>query len=324
MKMKYEVEADWILLKTCNFRCTYCLCGQASLSSKLVTYGTHQQWVDAFRATGKIWLLHITGGEPGIYPDFLGLCENLSKGHYLSINSNLSNPSIIHFAERMNPERVHYINAALHPDERQKKSSYDIFIKHVQKLQQHHFNVLVSTVMTPPMVKEFPNLSERFASEGVFLLPKVMRGEYLGNKYPESYAEGERALILEHMINAAAQYSPVIERMGEAATIDMFADRRFLDKIPDYRGRLCGSGYNFVTIKPDGQVIRCGSGKVLGNLLSKDVKFLRSPIACDTSYCPYFCEKYTSPELTQVSKNSEHPFIASLSSLAKRVLKFQS
>ncbi|MEI9864444.1 MAG: radical SAM protein [Limisphaerales bacterium] len=184
MKMKYDIEADWLLLKTCNFRCTYCGWGPAVLGSKLTTHATHQQWVEAFRATGKTWLLHITGGEPSLYPDFVGLCIELTREHYLSINSNLSNPSILDFAERVNPERVHYVNAAVHSDERQKKSSHDIFIKHVQKLQKHHFNVLVSTVMSPPMIKEFPELSERFAAEGVHLLPKAMRGKYLETNIP--------------------------------------------------------------------------------------------------------------------------------------------
>ncbi|MEJ0089892.1 MAG: hypothetical protein WDM80_09130 [Limisphaerales bacterium] len=57
------------------------------------------------------------------------MCIELAKEHYLSINSNLSNPSILDFAERVNPERVHYVNAALHSDERQKKS----FARHLHQ-----------------------------------------------------------------------------------------------------------------------------------------------------------------------------------------------
>ena len=159
MEMKYDIEADWLLLKTCNFRCTYCGWEPEVLGSKLTVHATPAQWVDGFHATGKTWLLHITGGEPSLYPDFVGLCEQLAKHHYLAINSNLSNASMLDFAERINPQRVHYINAAVHSDERQKKASTEVFIRHVQKLQKHHFNVLVSTVMSPEMVKLFPNVS---------------------------------------------------------------------------------------------------------------------------------------------------------------------
>lgn len=329
MEMKYEMEADWLLLKTCNFRCTYCGLRPEVLGSKLAVHGTHAQWVEGFNATGKVWLLHITGGEPGIYPDFVGLCEQLTRDHYLSINSNLSNPSIVDFAERINPERVHYFNAAVHSEERQKKASHEVFIKHVQKLQKHHFNVLLSVVMTPAMVSTFPELSGYFESHGLFLLPKAMRGMYQGKSYPAAYTADERTLILEYLAKATPKYAAVIERMGEPATIDLLADARFINSIGDYRGRLCGSGYNFVLIEPDGTVVRCGSGKHhgkskifrkrFGNILLKNVSFLLAPKPCDTSYCPYFCEKYTSPEFVRLRKGAGTSLVSSLSSLAKRV-----
>jgi MoaA/NifB/PqqE/SkfB family radical SAM enzyme len=69
--------------------------------------------VEGFAATAKRWLLHITGGEPSIYPGFVELCDKLTRLHYLSINSNLSHRCMDTFAERINPERVRFINAAL-------------------------------------------------------------------------------------------------------------------------------------------------------------------------------------------------------------------
>ena len=80
------------------------------------------------------------------------------------------------------------------------------------------------------------------------------------------------------------------------ATIDLFTVERFINGIPSYRGKLCGSGYNFVRINPDGTIIRCGSKKRLGNLLRKKVKLWNAPKPCNTSYCPYFCDKYTSSQ----------------------------
>jgi hypothetical protein len=82
--------------------------------------------------------------------------------------------------------------------------------------------------------------------------------------------------------------------MGETPTVDLLSDSRFLDGIGNYHGKLCGSGHNFVRIAPNGAVLRCGSGQRLGNLLLKDGRLL-APKPCDTYYCPYFCEKYTSP-----------------------------
>lgn len=321
MDLSYEVEADWFLLTTCNFRCNYCFIPPTALGAKMAIYGRHAQWVEGFNATGKTWLLHITGGEPAIYPGFVNLCEQLARGHYLSINSNLSHPCIDAFAERIDPERVHYINAAVHYDERQKKASLDVFIERVHRLQMHQFNVLVSMVMTPMIVSIFPAVSEYFESRGLFLIPKVMREKYQGKRYPAAYSADQKSLILEYLAEARQKYAPVIARMGEPATIDMFADGWFLSSNGNYRGKLCGSGYNFVTIEPDGTIVRCGSGKCLGNILLKNVSFLRAPQACDTSYCPYFCEKYTSPQFVRMQNGAGTYFFNSLSSLIKQVLR---
>ncbi len=327
--MKYEMEADWLLLETCNFRCEYCFVKPEALGAKITVHGTPAQWAAGFHATGKTWLLHITGGEPTLYPDFMGLCEQLTQEHYLSINSNLSHPVIADFAERINPERVHYINAAVHDDERQKKKAHEVFIQRVQKLQQYRFNVLVSIVMTPAVIRTFPQLAAFYESHGLFLIPKVVRGGYQGQRYPEAYTEEERSLFLEYLTRATLKYAAVNQRLGEPATIDLFADSRFINAIDNYHGRLCGSGYNFVSIEPDGTIVRCGSGKRygktrifrtrFGNILQKSARFLSSPKPCDSSYCPYFCEKYTSAEFVSPRKDAGASLGNSLSWLAQRV-----
>lgn len=329
--MKYEVEADWLLLTTCNFRCSYCWYPPSALGAKIAIHGTHARWVEGFNATGKTWLLHITGGEPTIYPDFVGLCEQLARRHYLSINTNLSHPCIADFAERIDPERVHYINASVHYDERQQKASLDGFIGQVHNLQRHHFNVLVSSVMIPSMVSAFPELSEYFESHGLSLIPKTVRGMYQGNSYPAAYSAEQKTLFLEYSAKARQKYATVMAGMGEPPTIDMFADGRFFNSSGNYLGKLCGSGYNFLKINPAGTIVRCGSGryhdksrifrKRFGNILLKNVCFLPAPKPCDTSYCPYFCEKYTSPQFVRMPNGADTSIVSSRSSLIKQVLK---
>jgi MoaA/NifB/PqqE/SkfB family radical SAM enzyme len=103
MNVSYQAEADWMLLTTCNFRCKYCFNPPDALGAKLKVYGTNVQWTKGFNATGKKWLLHLTGGEPCVYPGFVDLCQQLARDHYLSINSNLSHPSIDAFVERIDP-----------------------------------------------------------------------------------------------------------------------------------------------------------------------------------------------------------------------------
>jgi MoaA/NifB/PqqE/SkfB family radical SAM enzyme len=296
--MNYDVEADFYVLTTCNFRCAYCFIPSAALGAPILRYGTADEWEEGFNATGKTWLIHVTGGEPFVYPGFVELCQKLSRRHYLSINSNLAHRSVDEFAEAVDPGRVHYINAAVHFEERQKRAGLGVFIGRVQKLQDAKFNVLVSLIMTPEMVAAYPEFSTFVGTHGLALIPKVLRGRYQAIPYPAAYTPDQRARIQEYLLEARSRYAEVLARMGEPPTIDMFSDGRFLGPSygRGYRGKLCGSGYNFVMIHPNGAVVRCGSGEQLGNLLQKTVRLLRSPKPCDTEYCPYFCEKYTSPQ----------------------------
>ena len=129
MTMRYDVEADFILLRTCNYRCSYCFIPPHLLASKLPSHGSNEAWEQGFHATGKTWLIHITGGEPTVYPGFVDLCRRLQTRHYLSLNSNLSQDCVDEFAASVDPARVHFINAALHLEERQKKCELDAFIE---------------------------------------------------------------------------------------------------------------------------------------------------------------------------------------------------
>ena len=101
--MDYQIEADWQLLNTCNYRCDYCFFPGEILGEKLVTYADADEWVKAFQTSGLRWLVHLTGGEPSIYPDFVRLCELLTREHFISINSNMTNSSWADFATRIDP-----------------------------------------------------------------------------------------------------------------------------------------------------------------------------------------------------------------------------
>lgn len=291
--MKYDVEAAWLLIKTCNFRCSYCFFSADFLSSKINIYGSPKQWKEGFDATGKTWLLHITGGEPSLYPGFVELCHQLTQNHYLSINSNLTHHCVKVFAQRINPERVHFINASIHFEERMKRGALNLFIQRVQELRKAKFNVLLSIVMTPYVVSNFSEIFRRFEVHGLFPIPKVIRSIYEGKHYPESYSVDQKLIISDYLTIARHKYETVLNSMEESPSIDMFSDSRFLDGIKDYRGRLCSAGYRFVSLTPNGTVFRCGPSKVFGNVIFKNVKLLNSSKICDTGYCPYFCEKYS-------------------------------
>jgi MoaA/NifB/PqqE/SkfB family radical SAM enzyme len=293
--MQYDVEADFVLLTTCNFRCSYCFIPVADLSIKLRVHATNEAWQEAFDATGRRWLIHLTGGEPFLYPNFVDLCARLSQRHHVSINSNLAHASIEKFAGTIDPARVHFINAALHFDEREQRGGCDAFIARARMLKDSGFTTFVSLVMTPAAIESFTETAKRFDAEGLPLVPKTLRGPFEGMDYPKSYSPQHKAMLREFLAAAREKCANVTGAMNERPTLDMLGDDRHLDGFPDYHGRMCASGQRFVQIYPDGTVHRCGSGQRLGNLLKHDLRLLGEPARCDTSYCPYWCEKYTSP-----------------------------
>ena len=293
----YDVEGDWTFLTTCNYRCSYCFVPPEELGAKIEIFATPEQWRAAFDATGKRWLIHLTGGEPTVYPDFMALCEALTQRHVISINSNLSRPVVRQMAGRIDPSRVSFINAGLHVAERTRRAGSDDFLDNARFLQEAGFRVIVTAVATPEVVADFSSLASMCAAYGLQLAPKVVRGEYKGKSYPWEYTPEEKAQLHGAIARARDRYAQMFEGWPPP-TIDVLSDDEFLDGLPDYRGRSCSAGFRFVNLQPNGDVYRCNPGRVpMGNLLKGTLRLGGKPAPCDTQYCPYFCKKYTADAL---------------------------
>lgn len=290
--MKYDIEADWILLQTCNFRCAYCFAPPERLGEKLQTVATPREWRAAFDATGRTWLLHITGGEPSIYPDFVELCERLAERHYLSLNSNLTHASLQDFARRVDPFRVNFINAGFHLEEREHRSGHAAFLANAEELRAGGFPLFVSLVATPAALERFDEAAEILRPLGLVPIPKLFRGVQHGKRYPDAYSALDRQRFARWARLARECYAPVLAGVSERPTVDVFRDDEFLEGEPTFTGQACDAGRRFVRIEPNGDVLRCGP-PLLGNLLDRTFVPRRRAAACDTRFCYYFCEKYT-------------------------------
>jgi len=293
------------LLNTCNYRCAYCFFPDTVLGEKLKTAATPDAWQAAFDATDLTWLLHITGGEPTIYPDFAALCERLTKRHYISFNSNLSQPSVRGLIGRVDPSRVNFINAGLHAVERERKQGLAVFLENVGALRAAKFPLIVSIVATPEVLANAEGVSGLLQPLALVPVPKVLRGTFDGKNYPAAYTAEERHHFRRMSDAARAVYAPSLAAMAERPTIDPFHDDRVLHRVPTYVGRSCEAGHKFVSISPDGDVYRCSQKSALGNLLDGTMALRTEAAKCDTHYCFYFCEKYAAPLKRAVSPGLE-------------------
>ncbi len=307
--MQYDIEGAWALLRTCNYRCDYCFLSERALGEKIRVHATPAQWRAAFDDTGKTWLIHLTGGEPSHYPEFAEICATLSERHYLSLNSNLTGASLNDFAERIDPARVSFINAGLHPAERARRQGGAAFLRHAELLVRRGFPVMVSVVATPEVLRDFEAIIDLLRPVGLMPIPKLMQGKVQRQRYPDAYTASERRLFRDYSRLAERAYPELFDDSGiaERPSIDAPVGRNFLRGLPNYRGRPCNAGMEYVKIEADGRVDRCGDGVPLGNLLAGDVQFAAAPAPCDRRHCFYVCEKYTARAAREVALPAQAP-----------------
>ena len=292
--VRYDIEADWQLLNTCNYRCAYCFLPPVVLGEKLTVHGEPEAWRRAFDRTGLTWLLHITGGEPTVYPRFAELCQLLTAKHYISFNSNLTQPSIVEVAKRVDPSRVNFINAGLHAEERQLRKGLTKFLEHAACLKERGFPIFISIVATSDVLSRVDEIVALTEPIGLTPIPKLMRGAYKSRIYPEAYTVKERSTFIEFGTRARESYRPLLRVLSERPSIDVFGDGNYVDGTPEFRGRKCSAGEKFVSLQPDGQVYRCEEkqSNYLGNILDDSFQPRTGKSRCDSNYCFYFCLKY--------------------------------
>lgn len=302
--MDYAIEADWKLLDGCNYRCGYCFWTPESLGRKIAGLPSADRWADAFDATGKAWLLHITGGEPSLFPDFAHLCRRLARHHYISINSNFSHRSMAEVARTVAPERISLLHAALHPEERDRKAHWPIFQTNMEAALTAGQRVILSVVATPDVIARFGEIARETEHLGLRPVPKMLRGGWHGQGYPGAYTEAEREAFRTAHAWARDGYTALIADSQERPTIWPLDDDETIDSTLNFRGNVCDAGRRFVAIHPDGRVFRCGTDGFLGNLLGNSLSLNADPIRCATSYCPYFCRKYSYKPLFEFKNRS--------------------
>ncbi|TMR21974.1 radical SAM protein [Nonomuraea turkmeniaca] len=289
----YDIEADWVLMSTCAYRCAYCFWDVDALGAKISTPATVDRLASFFEGTGLVWLLHLTGGEPFMYPGFLRLCQSLTRRHYISINTNADSPRIRAFTETVDPEHVDFVHCGVHEEQRALKSGRGRFIENVMLFKNAGFPVFASVVMDPRLFPTFGEMWQEYADRGVTLIPKALRGPYEGRTYPRDYTDDQRRLFLAYARRAADHYATQFAARKEPPSVNPFMDGPlFLHDRPDYRGVMCGAGHRFVRIMPDAAIYRCGPADLIGNVAEGWFERREDPSVCVDKECPYFCEKY--------------------------------
>lgn len=287
--LKYDILADWLLNLYCNFSCPYCFWSSDSrLKDKnFLGHENIDQIVDFFDNSGKIWLIHMSGGEPFVHPRFVELCRKLTKKHYISVNTNLTLNTVYEFVDKIDPGRVAFLHCALHYQERVKRHKVSLFIDKFHMLRAAGFNAYVTQVFDPPVIPLFQNIVEEFQREHIVIRPKSFRGLYDKKQYPLQYTAEERKMFDTYSILAEQR-----EKV-HATHIDPNLDRDFIVGDLSFKGMKCGAGRDFVYIRFNGDIVRCHASKVvMGNMFEGTLNLQKDATACPFTFCP--CPYYGS------------------------------
>lgn len=276
--------ASWYITDRCNFDCPYCFiyhpAGAKGFLKSIADrvkqpsppkHDLHKE-LDAvlarFLETGMTFTFGFTGGEPFVFPRFIDICRSIAAHDrfMISLDTNLTMRNIDEFIEAAPPDKVEYISAALHLEERKRiYGSIDPFLDNVGTLMERGYTVVVNHVMHPDVFEGLDDVYGHCMERGVRLKLKPFKGVHGGKAYPQSYTTEQRRLIDE--LSPTPQYD--------------LRSRHFT-------GLQCKAGRNLIRIWPTGDITRCvGDYSLLGNIYT-GFELYESPRPCIIETCPCF------------------------------------
>ena len=279
----YDCIINWSVNQVCNFKCAYC---DSSLNSNNKNNRYSDKFERFFENTDKTFLICMTGGEPFLYPHYIELCENITKKHYIRVYTNLTSNKINDFTEKINPERVEFINWSVHIEEIERLGKVDDFINKFLLLRRKGFNVNATIVAYPSVLERFNELYRFFGNNDITLLPKIFNGYYRGKHYPQGYTRKERDKI--HLC-----YSKLSE--SEMKRLKIYYGPgilgvQLMHGAYSWRGLPCKAGKDVIILEYDGTFTRCTTDKeILGSVTTGELKLHKEPKICnaDICQCPY-------------------------------------
>lgn len=261
----HRVFFSWYLNNECNYKCSFCK--PEDIKTRFIGV---DKWVDIW---DKIYddyggcHIHISGGEPFIYPGFIELIARLSEKHTLEFSTNLS-MEIEPFMEAVKPERAR-LGGSFHPE----FSNFEEFFDKIVKLKANGYDVWANYVAYPLHLEDMHRYKKSIEDRGIQFSIQPFNGTFEGREYPLGYTEQEKSIMTFGEVNKVNK-----------DTIDWRTD----EKKSSIKGKLCRMGQMYARVYPNGEVCRCcGNGaSKLGNLIDGTFRLLDDAMPCECDNCP--------------------------------------
>lgn len=225
-------------------------------------------WKQVYDSYGTC-VIYVTGGEPFLYPDFVGIVNGITAYHRVHITSNVSLP-LDDFIATVDRCRVE-LNATYHPQYMELKT----FAEQVRRLQDAGFRCGACYLAHPAQLREMLNYRRYLKTRGIDLGITEFCGTHAGREYPGAYSADERAFL------------SYVTRWNSSADDAQFLCRNTERMAPaDATEVPCSAGVLFADINLDGTVRPCSASPAcLGNLYQRTLVLLEQPQICTTAHC---------------------------------------
>jgi MoaA/NifB/PqqE/SkfB family radical SAM enzyme len=270
-ELDYEYYIHWAVTNRCNYSCGYCVINtyieQASSAEPLDI----RRILKRVKKIPGVILFTFTGGEPFLIPNLPECVVELTKKHFVRIDTNLSiKKTCEKFLEMVDPSRIWEITFSPHVLERRKqKHTLEELCDRVNKFQMKGFKIIGNYVVWPPLIKQFKKDQAFFNQRGIKLFPTLFIGNYRGKQYPED----------KGIVTYTQEDLDWIERYNPDALIVLTPSR----------GQLCPAGSRAFFIDSNYNVYPCtASQKKIGQFYEK-WETLKKVVKCpiDRCYCPF-------------------------------------
>ena len=321
--MTYDLEIAWETTQKCNFSCPYCWLQDKNRSEFHTDISDIDKLSSMLDNLHLKILIHMSGGEPFLFQNYIYLCKKLTKKHIISVDTNLSTNNVYEFADTINPEKVLFIRASFQVKEWTKKRNIQNFIDRFNYLQDRKFYCFATYLMYPSVINKFEKYYHLFKSNGIVLRPKVFWGYYWGMYrllhtiielktvrnsrrfsllrrrfyYPNSYNNKQR-LLIKQLIKRSEEDSHKIHQKKEKniITYDTLQDLHWLDSRPSFKEKKCLAGVKFVKMLANGDMYRCHTLRdpYLGNIMEGTFSLMKDSFECPLAicHCPYIGYRY--------------------------------
>jgi len=263
----------WDIHNACNYKCGYCWLSNPHKDTPKDIHpypGTKELieiWTNIYKRYGKCHV-HISGGEPAVYPSFFELLAELSLIHAVEFDTNLSfNPLDLIRSAKSDMVKI---DATIHPE----FVDSDTFFSKVIQLRDSGFIIGVACVGYPPYLDKINVYRDISAKNKIEFNIQAFRGEFNGKEYPLSYEDSEKEFL--------GICPDVTRRILKHHTVDG------REKIQ----RLCRMGQMGAKIYPSGDVFRCCIPELdddhkIGNIFKdRDFRLFDKPRHCEKNPCP--------------------------------------